>query len=88
MLTELLEKYGNRKPMDLGSHVEKTIPISAVIRMMEEYHESKVKKLNIPDIEGQTKQLKAYANWLQEAAWDYPDKDFDELVDVFLRENC
>jgi hypothetical protein len=47
MLTELLEKYGNQKPMDLGSHVEKTIPVSAVIRMMEEYHESKVKNLDI-----------------------------------------
>ena len=41
-------------------------------------------KQQVADVAGQTKQLKAYANWLQEAAWDYPDKDFDELVDVFL----
>lgn len=47
MLTELFEKYGNQKPMDLGTAVERTIPVSAVIKMMEEYHEGKVKNLDI-----------------------------------------
>ena len=57
MLTELFEKYGNQKPMDLGSHVEKTIPVSAVIKMIEEYHEAKRKELLLNFIEFVNNQL-------------------------------
>ena len=37
MLSEILDKYRNQKPMDLKTAVEITYPVSAVIRMMEEY---------------------------------------------------
>jgi len=55
MLTELFEKYGNQKPMDLGTAVERTIPVSAVIKMMEEYHEGKFKNLDILHVSNSVK---------------------------------
>lgn len=42
MLSDILDKYRNQKPMDLGKMVEITYPVSAVIRMMEEYAEEKL----------------------------------------------
>jgi len=42
LLSKILLKYIDKKPMDLGSHVERTYPISAVIDMMQEYHEGKM----------------------------------------------
>jgi len=41
MLSEILEKYKDKKPMDLGTKVERSYPISAVIDMMQDYAEYK-----------------------------------------------
>jgi uncharacterized protein YfdQ (DUF2303 family) len=42
MLSEILEKYKNKKPMDLKTAVERQYPVSAVIDMMAEYAEQKI----------------------------------------------
>ena len=44
MLSELLEKYQNQKPMDFGIGTERVYPISAVIDMMIEFAEYKLEK--------------------------------------------
>ena len=47
MLTEILEKYRDKKPMDFGIATEVVYPVSSVIRMMEEYHNCKVNELRL-----------------------------------------
>ena len=47
MLTEILEKYRDKKPMDFGIATEVVYPVSSVIRMMEEYHKCKVNELRL-----------------------------------------
>ena len=42
MLTELLEKYKDKKPMDLKTATERVYPVSAVIDMMIEFAQHKL----------------------------------------------
>lgn len=53
MLSEILEKYKNKKPMDLKTAVERQYPISAVIYMMTEFAQEKLEE-----------QQKEIENWL------------------------
>ena len=53
MLTELLEKYKDKKPMDLKTAVERSYPISAVVDMMIEFAQHKLEV-----------QQKEVENWL------------------------
>ena len=50
MLKEILEKYKDQEPMDFGTATERCYPVSAVIKMMEEYHESKINKFALGDV--------------------------------------
>ena len=50
MLSEILERYRDQKPMDLRTAVEISYPVSAVIRMMEDYHKYKVNELRLADV--------------------------------------
>ena len=43
LLSKILLKYIDKKPMKFGTHEERTYPISAVIDMIQEYHEEKIK---------------------------------------------
>lgn len=51
MLTEILEKYKDKKPFDLGKAVEKSYPVSAVIDMMAEFaqHKLEIQQKEIED---------------------------------------
>lgn len=53
MITELLEKYKDKKPFDLGNAVERSYPVSAVIDMMTEFAQEKLEE-----------QQKEVENWL------------------------
>ncbi len=81
MLTELFEKYGNQKPMDLGTAVERTIPVSAVIKMMEEYHEGKVKNLDILLVSNRRELFDKFYTWLDELTQE-------EYEDMSLTDKC
>lgn len=58
MLTEILEKYRDKKPMDFGIATEVVYPVSSVIRMMEEYHKCKVIKLRLGVVSNRSKTKK------------------------------
>lgn len=43
------------------------------------------RQLTIPDVVGQSEQLKAFADYAQKRMWEDGDKDLSEFVDEFLR---
>lgn len=53
MLSEILDKYKDKQPMDLVTAVERTYPVSAVIDMMAEFATYKNEV-----------QIEAVSNWL------------------------
>ena len=53
MITELLTKYKDKKPMDFKTTVERSYPVSAAIDMMTEYAQHKLEV-----------QYKEIENWL------------------------
>jgi hypothetical protein len=44
MLTEILEKYKDKKPFDLGNAFERSYPVSAVIDMMVKFAQEKLEE--------------------------------------------
>ena len=43
-----------------------------------------VKNCSIPDVVGQSEQLKAFADYAQKRIWEDGDKDLSEFVEEFL----
>jgi hypothetical protein len=67
MISELLEKYKEQKPMDLGKAVERTYPVSAIIDMMIEFAQHKTNE-----------QAKAIDEWLMTNT----NLDVEKVVDL------
>ena len=82
---EILDEIAAENMINIQQMVTtKQLAILAMRRYAKLYHESEVKKLNIPDVVGRSEQLKAFADYVQGRMWEGEDKDLSEFVEEFL----
>ena len=58
--------------------------LTQIREAMRMYADRKLKLFAIPDVVGQSEQLKAFADYVQRRMWEGEDKDLSEFVEEFL----